>query len=100
MHDIKLKNLRFISCYYQVKKHIFAIIKTHKMNQVIAHIDISTPIGRRLVKELEKYKKTVRVEYTLPDEISEAETLTHEEVFGKLEKKLNEHYGTNHKLKY
>ncbi|OJV39587.1 MAG: hypothetical protein BGO29_04360 [Bacteroidales bacterium 36-12] len=70
------------------------------MNQVIAHIDISTPIGRRLVKELEKHKKAVRVEYPLTESIGETKTFTHEEVFGKLEKRLNEHYGTNYKLKY
>jgi len=70
------------------------------MNQAIAHIDITTPTGRRLVKELEKHKKTVKVEYPLPEAIVDEQTYTHEEVFGELEKKLNEHYGTSYKLKY
>ncbi|MDO9634911.1 MAG: hypothetical protein Q7J05_07750 [Paludibacter sp.] len=70
------------------------------MNQVIAHIDISTPIGRRLVKELEKHKKTVKVEYPLPEAISGQKWHTIEEVFNEVEKELNDHYGTNLKLKY
>ena len=40
------------------------------MNQAIAHIDISTATGRRLVKELEKHKEVVKVEYLLPEELS------------------------------
>jgi len=70
------------------------------MNQVIAHIDISTQIGRRLVKELEKHKKAVRVEYPVPEAISGQKFYTVAEVFSEVEKELNEHYGTNLKLKY
>lgn len=70
------------------------------MSQVIAYIDISTPTGRRLVKELEKHKKAVRVEYPLPEAINGTTTLNHKDVFGKLENKLNEHFGTSNKLKY
>jgi len=70
------------------------------MNQVIAHIDISTPIGRKLVKELEKHKKAVRVEYPLPEAISGQNFYTIDEVFSEVEKELNDHYGTNLKLKY
>jgi hypothetical protein len=63
------------------------------MNHAIAHIDITTPTGRRLVKELEKHKKTVKVEYPLPKAIADEQTYTHEEVFSDLRKKLKEHYG-------
>lgn len=70
------------------------------MNQVIAHIDISTVAGRRLVRELQKHKEVVKVEYPLPEELSGQKVYTVEEVFSKLEKKLNDHYGTNIKLKY
>lgn len=56
---------------FPVKKHIFVAINIITMNQLIAHIDISTPIGRKLVKELEKHKKAVRLEYPLPEAISE-----------------------------
>ena len=70
------------------------------MNHVIARIDVSTPTGRRLLKELEKHKNTVTVEYPLPDAISGQKCYTVEEVFSEIEKELNEHYGTNFKLKY
>jgi hypothetical protein len=70
------------------------------MNQAIAHIDISTASGRRLVKELEKHKEVVKVEYLLPEELSGQKLYTVDEVFSKVEEKLNKHYGTNLKLKY
>jgi hypothetical protein len=70
------------------------------MQTINVQIDISTPAGRRLLREVELHPKVAKVEYPLPEAISETNTFTHEEVFGKLEKKLNEHYGTNFKLKY
>ena len=65
---------------------------------VTAQINIDTPIGRRLVKELEKHPKAVKVEYPLPEAIS-GTTYTHEEVWSEIETKFNEHYGTNYKFK-
>lgn len=68
------------------------------MNEVIAHIDISTPTGRRIVRELEKHKKTVKIEYPIPPEIAGKQWHTEDEVWSMVEKKLNDHYGTNYKL--
>ena len=65
---------------------------------VTAQINIDTPIGRKLLKELEKHPKAVKVEYPVPEAIS-GTTYTHEQVFGELVDKLNDHYGTNYKLK-
>ncbi len=62
------------------------------MNQVIAHIDISTPIGRRLVKELEKHRKVVRIEYSLPEAIAGQKTYSVDEVFNECYDILSEHY--------
>ena len=70
------------------------------MNEVIARIDVTTPSGRRIVRNLEKNKKAVKVEYPLPPEIAEQKWYTVEEVFNELEKKINDHYGTNYKLRY
>jgi len=70
------------------------------MNQVIAHIDNSTETGRLLDKEPEKHKEDVKVECLLPESLSGQKVFTIEEVFSKVEKKLNDHYGTNNKLKY
>lgn len=65
-------------------------------NEVIAHIDISTPSGRKIVRELEK-KKVVKIEYPLPKGIN-GKTYSVDEAFQMVEKKLNDHYGTNYKL--
>ena len=70
------------------------------MSEVIAYINTETPTGRRIVRELEKHKKTVRVEYPLPEDIVSQGVHTMEEVFGELEQRLNAHYGTDFKLKY
>ncbi|MDO9152370.1 MAG: hypothetical protein Q7U47_01450 [Paludibacter sp.] len=68
--------------------------------EVTARINIDSPTGRKLVREIEKHKKIAEIEYPLPESIAGQKTFTLEEVFGKLEKKLNEHYGTELKLKY
>lgn len=66
-------------------------------NEVIARIDVSTPTGRKIVRDLEN-RRVVKLEYPLPEGI-EGKTYTHEEVWERVENKLNEHYGTNYKLK-
>lgn len=65
------------------------------MSQVIAKIDISTPTGRRIVRDLEKHKRTVEVEYPLPENISGGKTYSLDEVHKKSIKKLSDHYGVN-----
>lgn len=66
-------------------------------NEVIARIDISTPTGRKIVRELEK-RRVVKMEYPLP-EGKEGQIYTHQEVWDTVENKLNDHYDTNYKLK-
>lgn len=63
-------------------------------NKVTAIIDVSTPTGRRIVRDLEKHKRTVSLDYPKP----EGKTYTVEEAFEMVEKKLNDHYGTNYKI--
>lgn len=70
------------------------------MQTVHVQIDITTPTGRRLLKEVERHPRVAKVEYPLPEAIDGQKTYTIEEVFSAVEKKLNNHYGTNHKLKY
>jgi hypothetical protein len=62
------------------------------MNEVIAHIDISTPTGRRIVNELQKHRKSVRMEYPESEIGISEKTYTHEEVFGNLKKRLRNYY--------
>jgi len=62
---------------------------------VTAHIDVSTPKGRKIVRELERNKKVVKIENPLPidkDGFPE-KTYTLEESFEKLWDKMEEHYG-------
>ncbi len=68
-------------------------------NEVTARIDISTPTGRKILRELEKHKRTVKIEYPLPPETTEQQWYTHEEVWREVEKKFNDHYGTDYKFK-
>jgi hypothetical protein len=68
-------------------------------NKVIATIDVSRPAGRKIVRELQK-KRTVTLEYPTPPEFEDQKWYTAEEVFTEVEKKLNDHYGSNLKLKY
>lgn len=70
------------------------------MNTVSVQIDITTPTGRRLLREVEKYPKVAKIEHVLPEAIAGQKWHTIEEVFSEVEKELNEHYGTNYKLKY
>lgn len=70
------------------------------MQTITVKINIDSPTGRRLLKEVEKHPKVAKVEYPEPETIAGEKTYTIEEVFSKVEEKLNNHYGTNHKLKY
>lgn len=71
------------------------MIPGHDQKSVIAHIDISTPIGRKLVKELEKHKKAVRVEYPLPEAISGQRTYTLDESYNECCDILSKNYGVD-----
>jgi hypothetical protein len=70
------------------------------MNTITVKIDIETPTGRRLLREIERHPKVAKVEHEIPAEISGQKTFSHEEIWSKMEKKLNNHYGSNLKLKY
>jgi hypothetical protein len=64
------------------------------MNTAIAYIDISRPSGRKIVSEIEN-RRAVKMEYPLPPV---GKTYTVEESFAKVEKILNDFYGTNYKI--
>ena len=62
---------------------------------VIAKIDISTPTGRKIVRELEKHKRVVQMIYPEPNPLEKVieETITLEEAEEYLWNKLEESYG-------
>lgn len=70
------------------------------MNTVNVQIDITSPTGRRLLREVEKHPEIAKIEYPLPEGMAGQKTYTHEEVWSKVEEKLNDHYGSDLKLEY
>ncbi len=70
------------------------------MTEVIARIDASTPTGRKIIRELETHKKTVKLEYPEMEGLEGKKFYTQEEVWSIVEEKLNKHYGTNLKIDY
>ncbi|GHS93810.1 hypothetical protein FACS1894207_0900 [Bacteroidia bacterium] len=64
---------------------------------ITAEIDVATAAGRRIIRELEG-KEAVRLNYPAPEGIT-GKTYTHQEVWKKMENRLNAYYGTDLKLK-
>jgi len=64
------------------------------MSTVTATIDVSKPTGRRIVRELNKHSKIVRLDYPLPNGIA-GKGYTLEESYKKGLTKLSEHYGVD-----
>jgi len=64
---------------------------------VTAHIDISTPTGRRILRELQTHKRVVKIDYPLPvgEDGLTKKTYSVEETFDNLYEKLEEHYGVD-----
>ncbi len=64
---------------------------------ITAHIDISTPKGRQIVRALEQYKKVVVIDNPLPvDENGQTvKTYSAEEVENMVWDKLSDHYGVD-----
>ena len=60
------------------------------MTEVLARIDITTPRGREIVRELNA-EKCVKVEYPMPEGFI-ASTTTVNEAFDQLEQKLEAYY--------
>ena len=62
------------------------------METITVQIDIDTPTGRRLLRELEKHPRVAKIEYPLPKELAEKKTYTLDEVFEECYDILSEHY--------
>jgi hypothetical protein len=67
-------------------------------DMVTVRIDASKPAGRKALKELDG-KKFAEIENPIPSEIGGG-GYTVEEVFGRIEKKLNDFYCSNLRFKY
>ncbi|GHT61139.1 hypothetical protein AGMMS50239_11440 [Bacteroidia bacterium] len=63
------------------------------MNTIVtAEIDVATPTGRRIIKDLEQYKHSVKLNYPASESIT-GKTYTHQEVWNMVEERLSDHYG-------
>ena len=64
---------------------------------VTVHIDVSTPEGRELVRDLEKHKSVVVIEEPVQKTEGEIQQKTYsvEDAFDNLYDKLQEHYGVD-----
>jgi len=64
---------------------------------VTAHIDVSTPTGRRIVRELETHKRVVKITYDepIPALDESEETIPWEEAEVYLWNKLDKQYGVD-----
>ena len=65
------------------------------MNTVKVQIDISSPTGRRLLREVEKHPKVAKIEYPLPEGMAGEKTYTLEESFEECCDILSENYGVD-----
>ena len=63
------------------------------MNEVLARIDITSPTGRRIVRELEKHKDIVKLEYPLPEGVANGHSW--KDVYERGLDKLSAHYGVD-----
>jgi len=62
------------------------------METINVQIDISTPTGRRLLREVEKHPRVAKIEYPLPKELEGQRFYTLDEVFEECYDILSEHY--------
>lgn len=60
---------------------------------VTAQINIETPAGRKIVRELEKHHKLVKIEYPVSEGVAGQRTYTLDESFNECCDILSEHYG-------
>jgi len=63
--------------------------------EVTARINIDSPTGRKLVREIEKHKKVATIEYPLPEDLKNGTALSHDEVWDKIIDKMSNHYGVD-----
>ena len=68
------------------------------MNTVTAHIDVSRPLGRKIVRNLHKHTKTVRIENPLPQDYIDGNYYTLEELIAYADERLIAHYGEEMRL--
>lgn len=62
---------------------------------VTAFINVETPAGPKIVRDLEKHRKLVKIEYPQVDTFDGEKTYTVDEVFEECYDILSDHYGVD-----
>lgn len=63
--------------------------------EVTARINVDSPTGRKLVREIQKHKEVTEIEYPLPEGMLNGTALSDDEVWDKVWDKLSKHYGVD-----
>jgi len=64
--------------------------------EVTVKINIFTPAGQKIVSELEKHKKLVKITYPIPDSFAENKSYNQQEFEDKVKEKFAETYGVKY----
>ncbi|MEI7504242.1 MAG: hypothetical protein WCJ61_13260 [Paludibacter sp.] len=65
--------------------------------EVTARINVDSPTGRKLVREIQKHKKVAEIEYPLPEAMLNGTALSEDEVWDDVWQILSDHYGVDMK---
>ena len=68
------------------------------MNTVTAHIDVSRPLGRKIVRDLAKHTKTVKMESPVPQWFIDGDYYELDELIAYADERLIAHYGEEMRL--
>jgi hypothetical protein len=69
------------------------------MNTITVEINITSPTGRRILNDLQKHPKTVKVVTQIdPRTTNPPSDMSHNQIWKNMERKLNEHYDSDLKL--
>ena len=86
---------RFNSFKYSILEiivYLQQVIIISNMETINVRINVTTPTGKRLLREMEKHPKIAKVDYPLPEGVSEQKTYTIEESYDECCKILSDHY--------
>jgi len=62
------------------------------MQTITVQINIESPTGRRLLKEVQRHPKVAKIEYPVAEELAGEKTYTIEESFSECCEILSDHY--------
>lgn len=69
------------------------------MNTITVEINIATPTGKRILNDLQKHPRTVKVlNETDTRSINPPSEKTHNQIWKNMESKLNKHFGSDLKF--